>query len=116
MRAQVNVFEAISLNSAWFGTFASDLSDLLLLLLHPLPFLSSLSLYLLEKKEVGDIYPKKSYIFRQDSCADNIDPCLPLKNLLCLTDFSSFGLDMQQNESQVPVEMSSWAGFLPVHK
>lgn len=61
-----------------------------LLLLLPLPFLLSLSLK--RKKEVTFT---KACISRQDACADNIDPWLPLKNLLCMTDFSSFGLYKQ---------------------
>lgn len=50
---------------------------------------------LLEQKEGGDIYPKKACISRQDACADNIDPWLPLKHFLCPRDFSSFGLYMR---------------------
>lgn len=57
---------------------------------------------------------KKACVSRQDAqdAADNIDPWLPLKNFLCLTDFSSFGLYALQNESQVPVKMSTW-GWSP---
>lgn len=115
MREQLNVFQAISLNSARFGMFASDLADLLSPPAPPSPpfALFLLSLPLKREKEVT-FTKKKTRISRQDACADNIDPWLPLKNLLCLTDFSSFGLHKQQNESQVPVKMSSWAGSLPV--
>lgn len=64
----------------------------LLLLLSAALFLLFLSLK--RKKEVTFTL-KKACISRQDACADNIDPWLPLKNLLCLTDFSSFGLYMR---------------------
>lgn len=77
------------------------------------PF-ATLSLSLKRRKEVTFTLLKKACVSRQDARADNIDPWLPLKNLLCLTDFSSFGLNMQLNESQVPVKMSPWAGSLPV--
>lgn len=46
----------------------------------------------LDKKGGGGITPEKACMSKQDACGDNIDPWLPLKHLLCLTDFSSFGL------------------------
>lgn len=92
------------------------------------PAPTSSSSALLGKKERGDIYPfdlprqkkkkkteqMKACVSRQDAqdAADNIDPWLPLKNFLCLTDFSSFGLYALRNESQVPVKMSTW-GWSP---
>lgn len=60
----VNVFQAIFLNSAWFGMFQSGLVDLPPLPASPFPLISSLlslSLSLLEKKDRGDINPKRMY-------------------------------------------------------
>lgn len=124
---QVNVFQVILLNSAWLRTFASHLADQYPpphppSTNPPYPTTSFSSLYSScspweDGKEVTFTHKKKkACVSRQDACADNIDPQLPLKNLLCLTDFSSFGLYMQENESQVPVKMSTWTGSLPAQK
>lgn len=133
---QVQVFQVIFLNSAWLRTFAVHLADQYPPPTQPptnttnptSPTTSFSSLYsscspwedgrrwhLLTKKK-SKKKKKSACVSRQDACADNIDPQLPLKNLLCLTDFSSFGLYMQGNESQVPVKMSTWTGSLPAQK
>lgn len=94
MRVQVDVFQAISPNLAQFGMFAWGLFDLLLPLASSFcSFFSPLTLLQRKKKRRRHL-PKKACISRQDACADSIDPWLPLKHLLCLTDFSSFGLYM----------------------
>lgn len=95
-------FSSIPLNSARFTPLASDPAEP-----HsrptsfPLPPpLCPFFLLSSKKKEGGDINPRKKKnsnkkkekrkerrISRQDACADNIDPRLPLKHLLCLTEF-----------------------------
>lgn len=94
-------FSSIPLNSARFRPLASDPAEPRS---HPTPpprrppplcplFSPLLSLkrreevtLTQEEKKRGE-KNKKTCISRQDACADSIDPWLPLKHLLCLTDF-----------------------------
>lgn len=85
----------------------------------PLLNLPCLFLIFLKKRREWHLPPKRHVFFffffpRQDARADNINPWLPLKHLLRLTDFSTFGLFMAWNESQVLIKMSPWAGCLSV--
>lgn len=105
-----------------FGLSQSSLSRSQSLLTSPSPWCFP-PFFSLKREKKATLNPplltpgkKKACISRQDAWADNIDPWLPLKHLLCLTDFPLLDFTCRRMNQRCLLKMSVRAACLSVQK